>query len=282
MLAIANERGNRPDDPHKRDPLDFVLWQAAQPGDPTWPSPWGAGRPGWHIECSTLVQEFLGPTVDIHAGGADLIFPHHECEIAQAEAATDQQPFARYWLHTAMVQHEGEKMSKSLGNLVLVRNLLEHYPPDALRLYLANYHYRQSWAYDEAVLKRAASLVAKLQDAVNVVPVRSRTGQRQSLDAKPVERFFWQALEHDLETPRAIAALLQLADRVLQAAAQGKSVDQAQATLRQLAAICGLRLGAEPEEQVAVGWNVHLQRFENGVPHPSAAVQAAPAVPTAA
>lgn len=274
MLSVANERGNQPDDPNKRDPLDFVLWQAQQPGEPAWPSPWGPGRPGWHIECSTLVQELLGPTIDLHAGGTDLIFPHHECEIAQAEAATDHQPFVRYWLHTAMVQHEGEKMSKSLGNLILVRELLERYSSDALRLYLANYHYRQSWAYDEAVLKRAASLAAKLQDAANVVPVRSRTAQRQALDAKPLARFFWQALEHDLDTPRAVAALLQLADRILQAATQGKGVEQAQATLRQLVAICGLRLGVEPEERVVAGWNAHLHQFANGAPPPPAAVQA--------
>jgi len=118
MLPVANERGNFPDDPHKRDPLDFVLWQAQKGGEPAWESPWGKGRPGWHIECSTLASHYLGDSIDIHSGGADLIFPHHECEIAQMEPVTGREPFVRYWLHTAMVRYQGEKMSKSLGNYI--------------------------------------------------------------------------------------------------------------------------------------------------------------------
>ncbi|HIC90325.1 MAG TPA: cysteine--tRNA ligase, partial [Anaerolineae bacterium] len=111
MLPIANERGNNPDDPHKRDPLDFVLWQAQAPGEPAWESPWGLGRPGWHIECSAMATRFLGEVVDIHGGGADLVFPHHESEIAQVECCSSQSPFVRFWMHTAMVRHEDEKMS---------------------------------------------------------------------------------------------------------------------------------------------------------------------------
>lgn len=127
MLPIANERGNNPDDPNKRDPLDFVLWQAAAPGEPTWDSPWGPGRPGWHIECTAMATRYLGKTIDIHGGGYDLIFPHHECEIAQAENATGVEPYVRTWMHVAMVNYEGEKMSKSLGNLVLASDLLRQY-----------------------------------------------------------------------------------------------------------------------------------------------------------
>jgi cysteinyl-tRNA synthetase len=111
MLPIANERGNDPNDPNKRDPLDFVLWQASAPGEPSWDSPWGPGRPGWHIECSAMATRYLGNTVDIHGGGADLVFPHHESEIAQSENATGQKPFARYWMHVGMVDYQGEKMS---------------------------------------------------------------------------------------------------------------------------------------------------------------------------
>src|SRR5258706_10644421 len=125
MLATANQRGNFPDDPNKRDPLDFVLWQAAKPGEPTWPSPWGPGRPGWHIECSAMSMRYLGPKIDIHSGGADLIFPHHTCEIAQSEHYTGQKPFVRYWFHIAMVELAGEKMSKSLGNMIFVTDLLK-------------------------------------------------------------------------------------------------------------------------------------------------------------
>ncbi|HET8522612.1 MAG TPA: cysteine--tRNA ligase, partial [Thermomicrobiales bacterium] len=147
MLPIANERGNNPDDPKKRHPLDFVLWQAAAPNEPTWPSPWGEGRPGWHIECSAMATQYLGPKIDIHGGGADLVFPHHECEIAQSEGATGQEPFARYWMHVGMVGYQGEKMSKSLGNLVLVRDALDTYSADAVRLYLFSHHYRSTWEY---------------------------------------------------------------------------------------------------------------------------------------
>jgi L-cysteine:1D-myo-inositol 2-amino-2-deoxy-alpha-D-glucopyranoside ligase len=146
MLPIANARGNDPDDPRKRHPLDFILWQAQSAGEPAWESPWGPGRPGWHIECSTLAQHFLGETIDIHGGGSDLLFPHHESEIAQAECLTGQEPFARWWFHTAMVQLAGRKISKSLGNLIMVQDLLREYSPDAIRLFLAGHHYRQIWA----------------------------------------------------------------------------------------------------------------------------------------
>src|SRR6185312_1845682 len=124
MLNIANERGNTPDDPNKRDPLDFVLWQQSKPDEPAWESPWGPGRPGWHIECSAMTYRYLGPTVDIHGGGADLVFPHPACERVQSERFTGVEPFVRFWLHVGMVRLAGEKMSKSLGNLVLAKQLL--------------------------------------------------------------------------------------------------------------------------------------------------------------
>jgi L-cysteine:1D-myo-inositol 2-amino-2-deoxy-alpha-D-glucopyranoside ligase len=168
MLPIANERGNRPDDPNKRAPLDFVLWQAQAPGEPAWESPWKAGRPGWHIECSTMATQFLGKTVDIHGGGLDLCFPHHECEIAQVKPVRGHDPYVRTWMHTAMVGYQGEKMSKSLGNLVMVDKLLDTYSPDTLRLYLGSHHYRQAWAYDEKDLKKFQELANLLSQAVKV------------------------------------------------------------------------------------------------------------------
>ena len=118
MLPVANERGNFPDDPKKANPLDFILWQATSPGEPWWDSPWGQGRPGWHIECSAMSMRYLGSQIDIHGGGSDLIFPHHECEIAQSEPATGVTPFVRYWMHAGRVGYQGDKMSKSLGNLI--------------------------------------------------------------------------------------------------------------------------------------------------------------------
>lgn len=231
MLPIANERGNLPNDPHKRDPLDFVLWQAQAPGEPAWDSSWGRGRPGWHIECSTMSTRLLGNTIDLHSGGSDLLFPHHECEIAQVEGATGQQPFVRYWFHTAMVEHEGEKMSKSLGNLVMARDLLKEYTADALRLYMASHHYRQPWRYAADQLAQAQQLAARWLAAVTVVggmgtPVNP---------AAQADRF-----------------RMALADAIQQGMQQGQAVQAAQTTLRILAAILGLRMGIQSKSAYSV------------------------------
>src|SRR5438067_5280015 len=156
MLELAAERGGRPDDANKRDPLDFVLWQPSAPDEPSWESLWGPGRPGWHIECSALALRELGTTIDLHGGGTDLIFPHHECERAQSEAATGE-PFVRHWMHQAMVRMDGEKMSKSLGNLVFVSDLLKLWDAMAVRTMLVENHYRTAWEWDETRLPRAAT-----------------------------------------------------------------------------------------------------------------------------
>ena len=164
MLAFAAERGGNVDDPHKRDPLDFVLWQPSPDDEPAWESLWGPGRPGWHIECSALALRELGTTIDLHGGGADLIFPHHECEAAQSEAATGE-PFVRHWMHQAMVRMDGEKMSKSLGNLVFVTDLLKEWDPMAIRLVLVEHHYRDGWEWDEDRMPRAAERLERWRAA---------------------------------------------------------------------------------------------------------------------
>jgi len=192
MLHLANERGNHPDDPHKRDPLDLLLWQAAREGEPRWPSSFGTGRPGWHVECSAMALKYLGPTLDIHGGGHDLVFPHHEAEIAQSEAATGK-PFARFWMHTGMLRYRGEKMSKSLGNLVYVADLLRESSVNALRLLLLGHHYRESWEYAPRALDDARSLAELLH--------RGPSGERGAR-----ERFF-AALDDDMDTPAALEAL---------------------------------------------------------------------------
>ena len=156
MIELARERGGNVDDPHKRHPLDFVLWQPRAEGEPTWETMWGPGRPGWHIECSALALRELGTTIDLHGGGADLIFPHHECERAQSEAATGE-PFVRHWMHVGLVGMDGEKMSKSLGNLVFVSDLLKTWDPRAIRLAIIEHHYRDSWEWDEQLMPRAAA-----------------------------------------------------------------------------------------------------------------------------
>src|SRR3546814_10869626 len=151
MLAYASERGGNVDDPNKRDPLDFVLWQPSLPDEPSWDSLWGPGRPGWHIECSALALRELGTTIDLHGGGADLLFPHHECEAAQSEAATGE-PFVRTWMHQAMVRMDGEKMSKSLVNLVFVSEPRTPLDSMAIRLAVVKHHYSDGWEWHDAPL----------------------------------------------------------------------------------------------------------------------------------
>ena len=164
MLAAAAERGGNVDDRNKRDPLDFVLWQPSLDDEPSWESLWGPGRPGWHIECSALALRELGTTIDLHGGGADLIFPHHECERAQSEAATGQ-PFVRHWMHQAMVRMDGEKMSKSLGNLVFVSELRKEWEPMAIRLMIIENHYRTSWEWDDTRMPRAVERLERWRAA---------------------------------------------------------------------------------------------------------------------
>ncbi|MDG2114962.1 MAG: cysteine--tRNA ligase, partial [Actinomycetota bacterium] len=154
MLIAAAEAGGAIADPAKRDPLDFVLWQTSGPSEPEWSSPWGPGRPGWHVECSALALRELGPDIDLHGGGADLVFPHHECENVQSEAATGQ-TFVRHWMHSGTVHHEGRKMSKSLGNLAFVSALRKRWDPMAIRLAILGAHYRSTWDWSEDLVAAA-------------------------------------------------------------------------------------------------------------------------------
>lgn len=160
MAYLLRERGGNPDDPNKKDPLDFILWQKRKGGEPHWSSPWGEGRPGWHIECTAMIMKYLGEQIDIHGGGRDLVFPHHESEIAQAEGFTGRAPFSKYFVHTAMVMYYGEKMAKSLGNLVLVSDLLKEHSPNAIRWLLLSHSYRRVWEYDPAELEEADKFAA--------------------------------------------------------------------------------------------------------------------------
>lgn len=162
MTLILKERGGNPDDQNKKAPLDFILWQKSLPDEPYWESPWDNGRPGWHIECSAMTLKTLGNQIDIHGGGKDLIYPHHESELAQSESASDKSPFAKYWMHIAMVSYRGEKMSKSLGNLVLVSDLLKSYSPNTIRLMLLLNYYRKPWEYTPALIEKSHVIMADL------------------------------------------------------------------------------------------------------------------------
>jgi L-cysteine:1D-myo-inositol 2-amino-2-deoxy-alpha-D-glucopyranoside ligase len=191
MLALAAERGGNPGDPHKRDPLDFVLWQPSAPGEPAWDSLWGPGRPGWHIECSALALRELGETIDLHGGGTDLIYPHHECEAAQSESVTGV-PFVRHWMHVGMVCLGGVKMSKSLGNLVFVDDLLKEWDPAAVRLAILSQHYRADWQWEDGLMPVSAARLEAWRAAGE--------GHAALEDVRA-------ALDDDLDCPAALVAV---------------------------------------------------------------------------
>ena len=239
MLEIANERGNDPDDPNKQDPLDFVLWQAQGPNEPAWPSPWGPGRPGWHIECTTMATRYLGQQIDIHGGGRDLIFPHHPSEIAQTESYSGKPPFARFWVHGGMAFLDGEKRSKSLGNMVFIRQALEEHSADALRWYLLSFPYRDDFHYERGGVVSCEYLVAELRKAL-----AAQGGSGDPLDARAARAACFAALDDDLHTPVALAQIEVLASDILTAVESGHDVTAAQAALREMAAVMGF-LAAE-------------------------------------
>ena len=210
MLEFARQRGGNVDDPQKRNPLDFVLWHPSADDEPAWDATWGAGRPGWHIECSALALRDLGTTIDLHGGGSDLIFPHHECERAQSEAATGE-TFVKHWMHVAMVFKDGEKMSKSLGNLVFVDQLRTLWDPRSIRIAIIEHHYRKEWEWDETLMPRSSARLTQWVASVGGTKSDLLNSVRACLD-------------NDLDTPGALA----LIDA---AAAQGVDVSPSAALL---------------------------------------------------
>jgi cysteinyl-tRNA synthetase len=203
--------GERVDiDVNKKDPLDFVLWKAAKPGEPFWDSPWGRGRPGWHIECSAMSEQLLGWQFDIHGGGQDLQFPHHENEIAQSEGAHDH-PFVNYWMHNGFVRVDNEKMSKSLGNFFTVREILKHYQPEVVRFFILRAHYRSPLNYSDQHLKDTKLALDRLYislkevDSVDTANINWESGPAQKFKA---------AMNDDFNTPEAIAVLFELASDI--------------------------------------------------------------------
>jgi L-cysteine:1D-myo-inositol 2-amino-2-deoxy-alpha-D-glucopyranoside ligase len=235
LLAIANERGNEPDDPNKQDPLDFVLWQAEGPDEPAWESPWGPGRPGWHIECTTMSTRYLGEQIDIHGGGRDLIFPHHPSEIAQTESFTGNRPFVRFWMHGGLAWLDGEKMSKSLGNMVFIRDALGEHSADAVRWYLLSFPYREDFSYDRAGVTAAEANIAHLRAAL-----ASPSGpEPAALDASELRAAFFAALDDDLQTGAALGLIDSLAGDILAASSSGQDVRAPQGVLREIAGVMG-------------------------------------------
>lgn len=218
----------------KRDPLDFVLWKLAKPGEPSWDSPWGKGRPGWHIECSAMSQQLLGQTFDIHAGGRDLIFPHHENEIAQSEAASGEK-FVNVWMHAGFLQIEKEKMSKSLGNFVTIRDVLREHQPEVLRYFLVASHYRSPLIYGADALQQAKQSLARFYTALRHLP------QAQPVKDSTFEAQFIAAMDDDFNTPIALSVLFDLAHEIQRLREKDMQAAAAHgALLRQLGKVLGL------------------------------------------
>ncbi len=240
-------------DERKDDPLDFALWKGARPGEPAWDSPWGPGRPGWHIECSAMNLHHLGEQIDIHGGGNDLIFPHHENEMAQSESYTGQ-PFARYWVHNGMVQLAGEKMSKSLGNLVTVEEFLARHEADVLRLIVLGSHYRGPLTFNDEVIEQGERALERLRSALRPSIGQRVEGAQADALAEQVKRArerFETAMDDDFNTAGALAGLFDLVRAIntaRDAGVGGSPFAQAQDALRELAGVLGLRL-TEPADK---------------------------------
>jgi cysteinyl-tRNA synthetase len=251
----------------KEHPLDFALWKAAKPGEPWWESPWGRGRPGWHIECSAMSMRYLGETLDIHGGGQDLIFPHHENEIAQSEGFTGATPFVKYWLHNGFVQLGGEKMSKSLGIFVTLKQALDRFSPDAIRLFILSSHYRSPINFSDEGIGAAEKGVERLRQAA-FADSRGGSGDSSgSVYAEPFRQRFVEAMDHDFNSPQALAALFDLAREVNRTIDQGGDPLAAQQTLRELAGVLGFSfekpqvdLAAKPFVDLLVSLRTELRK----------------------
>ena len=234
-------------DEEKEHPMDFLLWKEAKPGEPSWDSPWGKGRPGWHIECSAMSLRYLGEQIDIHGGGQDVLFPHHENEIAQSESFTGKKPFVKYWLHNGLLKmHETDeaKMSRSLGNLITIREALEKYSADAIRLFVLSSYYRSPLTYSEETLEAAEKGAERLRQAAS--RARGESKGEPQIDITAYYKRFTESMDDDFGTAQAIAALFDLAREVNRADETGLDTSEARGMLLELTGVLGLTL-QEPE-----------------------------------
>lgn len=226
-------------DETKEDPRDFALWKAQKPNEPAWNSPWGPGRPGWHIECSAMSMRYLEEGLDIHGGGQDLIFPHHENEIAQSESFSQKQPFSRFWLHNGLLSINEDKMSKSIGNVISVGDALSMFSPPALRLFFLSSHYRNPLVYSEQNIAAQERAIERIRQAASASEGNT---DGKPLDATAYRNLFVEAMDDDINTPRALAAIFDLSRQINRAREQGKNVSSAQQTLRDLVGVLGIDL----------------------------------------
>ncbi len=231
MISFANERGANTEDERLRNPLDFILWQKSEENEPSWDSPFGPGRPGWHIECSAMAMSELGPTIDLHGGGDDLIFPHHECETAQSVAANNS-PFARHWMHVGMVAYKGEKMSKSLGNLVFVRDLKAEHDPRAIRLALLSHHYRGGFEWFDGDIDKGEAMLKRMLEAASC---------SHGPDSENLLNEVREAIDDDMDLPKACQLIDDFAKRTIESEGDDP---HAKTALTQAAAILGVDLSS--------------------------------------
>jgi cysteinyl-tRNA synthetase len=224
----------------KEHPMDFALWKAAKPGEPSWDSPWGKGRPGWHIECTAMSLKYLGEQIDIHAGGMDLVFPHHENEIAQSESFTGKKPFVKYWLHNGFLQIGEEKMSKSLGNMLTIKEVLGKHSPDAVRVFILGSHYRSPLSFTWEGLDNADKAADRLARAANR---ENPANASKSLDSSNYRKLFIETMDDDFNSAKGMGILFDLARDINQAADSGQDITEAVKTLKELAGnVLGLKL----------------------------------------
>ena len=232
---------------HKEDALDFALWKSQKPGEPAWKSPWGLGRPGWHIECSAMALEYLGESIDIHGGGQDLIFPHHENEIAQSESFSGQKPFAKVWMHNGLVRLGEDKMSKSLGNMVTIGQALEKHSADALRLLFISAHYRSPITYNEDAVLAQENAIQRIKNALKLEGQEARS----KIDTESYMSSFEVAMDDDLNTPKALAVIFDLVRDIYKQHKDGGSISDAQATLKKITGVLGLTLSDKESNTVS-------------------------------
>jgi cysteinyl-tRNA synthetase len=235
----------------KEHPMDFALWKAAKPGEPSWDSPWGKGRPGWHIECTAMSMKYLGEQIDIHGGGQDLVFPHHENEIAQSESYSGKVPFAKYWMHNGFLQIAEEKMSKSLGNMLTIKDVLAKRSADAIRVFVLSSHYRSPLSFTWDGLESAEKGAERLSRAANRPDSPNLSGN--VLDAEAYRRQFMEAMDDDFNSAKAMGILFDLAREINQAADSSQNIEDARNLLKQLAReVMGLRLEVQENKAESI------------------------------
>jgi len=221
----------------KEYPGDFALWKSHKKGEPAWGSPWGKGRPGWHIECSAMSITYLNESIDIHGGGLDLVFPHHENEIAQSESFTGVIPFAKFWMHNGTLQYGDDKMSKSIGNVFSIENALKEYSPDSLRMFFLSSHYRNPLTFTDDSVQSQSRALDRLKHSL-----KARSGGGEEMEHILYRHRFIEAMDEDLNTPRALAVLFDLARDINRESSSGLDVIKAQKTLAELSGVLGLTL----------------------------------------